>query len=165
MAILRELLANFPSPEHVEEVCRRGQKDKTCRFLVVSDGWKCEKFGPCKEVLNKQAESGKMGAKGDNCLGILYILLQHQKELVGKRAEYEESGPSVHLSGTFAEFEIILVGKTPCLQIWWKPEGGEKPETISSYNLDCLSIDLQPAFISFEIIGLGSICGIVRIFF
>jgi len=165
MAILTELLANFPSPEHVEKICRRGQKDKTCRFLVVSDGWKCEKFGPCKEALNKQAESGKMGAKGDNCQGILDILLQHQKELVGKRTEYEESGPSVHLSGTFAEFEIIHVDKSPCLQIWWKPKGREKPEIISNYNLDFLLIDLQPAYIFFEIIGLGSICGTIQIFF
>ena len=53
---------------HVTQVCRRGQREKTCTFLIVGDGYKCAKEDE-RLVKTIKIERDNWVAKGDNCSG------------------------------------------------------------------------------------------------
>jgi hypothetical protein len=52
---------------HVEDVCRKSGGAAVCRFLVLSDGFKCAKGSRLEEYIQSRLKT--MGAKGDNCSG------------------------------------------------------------------------------------------------
>jgi hypothetical protein len=59
------------SNEHVETICKMGQKEQCCRYLTCGvDGFECEKNGPFKKTIDSRAPY--MTAKGDNCKGMKY---------------------------------------------------------------------------------------------
>lgn len=54
----------------VEEVCRVGQGEKCCRYLILrSDGWRCAKATSLRHMLDNKVKAGTMAAQGDNCPG------------------------------------------------------------------------------------------------
>jgi hypothetical protein len=56
------------SPEHVRRVCRIGQADKCCIFLIAGPGgFECGKGTSAQDVL--LARRPTMVAQGDNCDG------------------------------------------------------------------------------------------------
>ncbi len=77
-------------PTHVKDVCKIGQGNLCCRYLVVGkDGFECVKLlqGPCvtlydkirgmdarltpKQVIDQKVAQGEYVAEGDNCEGRL----------------------------------------------------------------------------------------------
>lgn len=58
--------------KHLKEVCKIGQGEATCRYIVCSvDGFGCAKNTNIKRVLDIRVEENAMTAKGDNCPGIV----------------------------------------------------------------------------------------------
>ena len=54
--------------EHINSVCKIGQKENFCRYLVISpQGFECAKETSLKETLDSRIKN--MNAKGDNCNG------------------------------------------------------------------------------------------------
>ena len=52
---------------HVDEVCKRGQGEKTCSFLGHGDGYICYKGSMFEHTI--RIRRPKMKAQGDNCSG------------------------------------------------------------------------------------------------
>jgi hypothetical protein len=57
--------------KHVMAICKPGQMEKTCRYLLIGmEGWECGKMNPqIKKMLDERVT--KMSAQGDNCDGWL----------------------------------------------------------------------------------------------
>lgn len=56
--------------EHVNKVCRPGQKEKTCSFLMFGDlGFECAKRTDAENFIRWKRDQDAMYAKGDNCEG------------------------------------------------------------------------------------------------
>jgi len=54
---------------YLKNICKIGQGKACCRYLTCSaDGFKCEKLGPLKGVLDSRVMY--MTAQGDNCEGV-----------------------------------------------------------------------------------------------
>ena len=153
-------LLEFPTQEHVNSVCKLGQGEQTCRYLTSTggkkQGWTCEKSGSLRRILDERVAYGTMNAKGDNCGGLLELILENQKELVGKQVKYEETTPTYRSAGPFKRVEV----KSGMCRIFWDDHGKEKDVTI---NLDYLNIDVSPGSISFGVSGLGSFAGTTNI--
>lgn len=55
--------------EHVEQVCKVGQREKCCRYLLCDiNGFECGKTGPLKGVIDSRVMY--MSAQADNCEGV-----------------------------------------------------------------------------------------------
>ena len=55
---------------HLKQVCKIGQGNKCCRYLVVgSQGFECVKHTAIKDLLDSRVEDKLMVAQGDNCAG------------------------------------------------------------------------------------------------
>jgi hypothetical protein len=53
------------------DVCRRGQGELTCRYLVLGGGgFRCAKRSYLAPVLDERVSRGEIGARGDNCEGV-----------------------------------------------------------------------------------------------
>lgn len=60
-------MGDRPTDEHAKSVCRYGQQELTCRFLLMDGaGWRC---GKDSEPLMIVLALREMKAKGDNCYG------------------------------------------------------------------------------------------------
>ena len=60
------------SNEHLREVCRIGQGNDCCRYLICGkNGFQCSKHSNLKSHLDAMVTSTKMTAQGDNCDGKL----------------------------------------------------------------------------------------------
>ncbi len=162
---VKDALLNFPSEEHIVKVCKEGQKEKTCRYLVVGDKYCCEKFGRLKDLLDENVKENKMKNKGDNCGGILDILIKNQKELVDKKVYYEEAIPRIELFGSFIRFRIRKYSGSEILGIIWKEKGKNKEEAISNLSVEALEITLSPSDITLGARGMGVYAGITTIYF
>ncbi len=58
------------SKKHVDEVCKLGQGEDTCRFLSrCASGWECLKLTPTRKWIDQRVAAGNHSAKGDNCPG------------------------------------------------------------------------------------------------
>ena len=152
-------LSGFPTEEHVKKVCKIEQGEETCRYLTMSpDGWNCAKSGSLRRAIDERIEKGTMNAKGDNCEGILGLIIEKQEELKGKRVEYRESMPSYTSGG---DFEGISMKGSTCSIVWRDSEGKEDGQSISVEHLD---ITVTPRSIVFGISGLGSFAGITTLY-
>lgn len=56
---------------HLEEVCKLGQGEATCAFLMSRGGMdmECAKETEIEPVIRQRLFLGTMNAKGDNCSG------------------------------------------------------------------------------------------------
>lgn len=55
--------------EHIENVCKFGQKEKCCRYLLLdANGFECGKLGEFKEIIDSRVKH--MSAQADNCKGV-----------------------------------------------------------------------------------------------
>ncbi len=155
---LFETLLAFPTEEQVKNVCQPGQGEKTCRYLTAGGRplWYCAKASSLKAALDERVAKGTMKARGDNCGGLLGLIMDNQEDLVGKKVEYKETMPTCVSNGTFTIMEI----KDKFLNLFWKV--GEKEEN-TGYNIDYLGISLIRQSIIFEIAGIGIMGGTVTI--
>ena len=56
--------------DYVENICKIGQQEKTCRYLLMGPhGWCCGKLSHLKEYFDQRVANGAMLARGDNCEG------------------------------------------------------------------------------------------------
>lgn len=55
--------------EHVDNVCRIGQGEACCAYLMMGNGFECGKGGPADRTIRSRLKAGTMTAKGDNCSG------------------------------------------------------------------------------------------------
>ena len=52
-------------------VCKFGQMEQCCRYLMLGEGFFCAKLRPTlKAELDRKVEHGTIIAKGDNCEGV-----------------------------------------------------------------------------------------------
>lgn len=59
------------SKAHLNGVCKIEQKEKTCRYIALSQiGYVCMKKSPAKDKLDEMASSESMSARSDNCEGL-----------------------------------------------------------------------------------------------
>ena len=59
------------SKAHLNGVCKIEQKEKTCRYIALSQiGYVCMKKSPAKDKLDEMANSESMSARSDNCEGL-----------------------------------------------------------------------------------------------
>ena len=56
---------------YVKDICRPGQMEKTCAFLLMgAEGWECAKdIAQFYHAVQLRLAKGTMTAQGDNCLG------------------------------------------------------------------------------------------------
>lgn len=97
---------SFPSQGHVENVCKIGQGEASCRYLSVESGsqgtrYSCQKYGELREVIDNRATQGTMRSKGNNCGGMVELIQLAQKDLAGNITHYEEHMPYIEIDGTF----------------------------------------------------------------
>ena len=59
------------SDEHVEAVCKIGQREATCAYLLMSpgEGFICAKGSSVEATIRAKLAAGTIGAQGDNCPG------------------------------------------------------------------------------------------------
>ncbi len=154
-------VSKFPSEEHVDKFCKPGRGEKTCRYLTMTkDGWNCAKATALRQEIDARVANGTMNSKGDNCQGLLGLILKRHQELEGARVRYEESMPSVQKEGTLQEIGV----RDGILQInvGWK---GQTEEFSPSINTDCLDISVVDNSIVFGVAGVpGSFAGKTTIF-
>lgn len=57
--------------EHVRQICKFGQGESTCSFLIVhpKGGWGCAKGTSMEPGIWQRRTEGSLGSKGDNCSG------------------------------------------------------------------------------------------------
>lgn len=156
-------IINFPTQYHIGHYCQPGNGDKTCRYLILgAEGFKCAKFSGLRQILDERVKKGTMYAKGDNCGGILDIIILNKSELRGNKAIYEESSPSYKLEGVFEDItlqkgiiEIVLI--VPISKL--APKG----KCYSSINSEFLDIEVSPKYITFSISGIGNFGGVTKV--
>lgn len=57
-------------PRHLNEVCKFGQGEATCAFLMITtEGFACAKGTGIEPIIRDRLAQGTMCAKGDNCAG------------------------------------------------------------------------------------------------
>jgi hypothetical protein len=57
--------------EHVKDICKFGQAEKTCRYLSMGPGGlECEKGTSIGTIIDQRSAEGTMKAKGDNYPGV-----------------------------------------------------------------------------------------------
>jgi len=153
---LEKILSGFPTEEHVKNVCKPGSGSKTCRYLTMSMSsgrWDCAKYGSLRRTLDERVANNTINAKGDNCGGLLGIILENQKEKVGKRIKWEERSPTYKEVGAFQRMEV----KDNMLYVTalWDERG----EDSISFNLDYLDIRVAPLSVKLSLAGLGMFGG------
>lgn len=60
-------MSSITNDKYVKDVCKMGQGNDCCRYLVMGKGWECAKETSMKELLDRRVS--QMTAKGDNCKG------------------------------------------------------------------------------------------------
>lgn len=56
--------------DYVRKVCKLGQGENACSFLMpYLDIFECAKGTVAERLINKRREEGRIKAKGDNCEG------------------------------------------------------------------------------------------------
>jgi hypothetical protein len=59
------------SDEHVNNICKMGQKAECCRYLTIgANGFSCAKLTELKPTIDDRVASKQFTAKGDNCPGV-----------------------------------------------------------------------------------------------
>ena len=69
---MEKKLTNPLEQQHFHEVCKPGQGNACCRYVVAgSKGIECAKHSSLKTILDQRAEAKTMVAQSDNCEGVL----------------------------------------------------------------------------------------------
>jgi len=153
-------LMSFPTEEHVQTVCKPGQGEGTCRYLTMGqNGWSCAKATRVQRTLDKRFADGAMNARGDNCEGLLAVIMEHQEELVGKKVEYQERMPTVNMSGVLRKIEVED-GNFRLATIF---DGEEEEHTCLGTSVSDLEITVTPRRVSFTVAGMGAFVGITTV--
>jgi hypothetical protein len=148
MLFLEALLQAFPKKEHLREKCRPMAGSDTCRYLTCgAEGFRCAKFTGLREAIDKQKDA--MRAKGDNCEGILAVIVDHAQELVGKRVLCEEIMPTRITKGSLMDIEIEENGN---LSISWE-EKEKGRDYLYSFSVRSLRIAISNLKIKFSFSG------------
>ena len=65
------MAADVIPDEYVDGVCRIGQREATCAFLLMSpgEGFICAKGSTVEATIRARLAAGTIGAQGDNCDG------------------------------------------------------------------------------------------------
>ena len=65
------MTANIIPDWYVNDICRLGQMEKTCAFLLISgEGWECAKdTAELYHMIQLRLAEGSMNAIADNCPG------------------------------------------------------------------------------------------------
>lgn len=100
------IFSSFPPESHVETFCKPGSGEKTCRYLLMEEKFKCAKTSSLRSHIDERVENAEMGAKGDNCGGTLGFIIENQELLKGKPTRQEERP---HPTIWEAEFESIVI--------------------------------------------------------
>lgn len=157
---LRSLISEFPNQQHVNDVCKPGEGGATCRYLVVGQrGFECEKYGSLRRILDNRVEKGEMAAKGDNCGGILGLIVEHQDQLVQNKVHYHEIEPTVSARGSFEGVSV----ESGYLKI--ESDWEEKESFDWVLRSEDVLVEAGPGGISFSIRGLGSFAGTTSVSF
>lgn len=177
-SLLHKLLA-FPGDPHVREVCERGGGEARCRFLtgVYTPGGalrnNCEKYGELRNVIDRRVADNSMSRKGDNCEGLVGVLKHELGSLVGTRVEYAESYPTLTLSGTLKDIDIVPAVATSygndtieacsaySLRIQVDREDGR--DYSPGYHLHDLQIGVTTNGLSFSVRGAGTLAGVITV--
>lgn len=172
-------LSAFPGDPHVREVCERGGGEARCRFLTGvytpsgALGNNCEKYGELRNVIDQRVAENSMSRKGDNCEGLVGVLKHELGSLVGTRVEYTESYPTLTLSGTLKEIDIVASVATSCgndtmearnayslrMKVDWEDGRDYSPD----YHLHDLQIDVTTNGLSFSVRGAGTLAGVIAV--
>lgn len=151
----------FPMKERVKEICKSGQGEKTCRYLKTgSIGWRCAKFSSSEKGIDQRVASGAIHAKGDNCGGVIDLIMENQAVLKGRKVEYKESISAAERKGTLKKL-CVRDGALRIIADWEEP--GVNPDR--EIPIDALGIALAKDGISFEIVRLGAFGGRTKVFF
>jgi len=68
--ILKTRMPETIDSQHVDTVCKIGEGEATCAFLLVGGpNFSCAKYTQHEETPRNRVEEGSMGAKRDNCSG------------------------------------------------------------------------------------------------
>jgi hypothetical protein len=89
--------SSFPDEQHVKDVCKIGQGEAACRFLVgvpAAGGlrYECAKATTLQWTLNERANNNDLRSRGNNCGGILEFISQNEGLLEGHAVRSEEDG-------------------------------------------------------------------------
>lgn len=158
---LYSLLVSFPGKEHVEKVCKIGQGEKTCRYLVISSGkgFECSKASSLRQTIDRRFAGGTMNAKGDNCGGLLGVIIENQEILKGRKIQYKESMPTYETEGTLENIQV----EKEILGINGNWSNSENRDV--AIAIDALEISVNMTNITFGLAGLGAFGGRTTIFF
>ena len=105
---LLKILGKFPSKDHVQKICKIHQGRKTCRFRAIYQRRNfCTKCTDCRISMNNCIREDKRRPHGDNCPGIIDVVIQNQSKLKGHQAFYYIDG--VKITGEFDQ--IVFNGK------------------------------------------------------
>ena len=55
--------------EHVQKICKYGQGEATCSFLIMGTDFECAKRTPFQGPIDQCRAQGTMVAKANNCSG------------------------------------------------------------------------------------------------
>lgn len=53
-----------------KDICKLGQAEECCRYLMVGEGFECAKLTKLKKTIDAKVKAGTFNAQGDNCDGI-----------------------------------------------------------------------------------------------
>jgi len=151
---------------HVQNVCKPGQEEKSCRFLSMGgSGFTCLKFSSLTETLNNKVSKGEMTAKGNNCNSLLAAIIAGKAELIGKKVEYRETMPTVIMTGTLKDIECTQTSANETLPNLLKISG-EFEEGAESCQLNVTSLQITETsdYFLFEVCGLGAFAGSTKIY-
>jgi len=144
--------------KHIKHVCKIGKKEKTCRFLALGELFSCEKFGSLGCTINDRVKENKMVARGDNCDGLLGVIIENKADLIGKKVKYKESFPTIVIDGTVKDLVFEKEKKEFTLHI----DAGENSFPFM-INTDYLEISNTEKIIRFSVSGVGLIAGFAEI--
>jgi hypothetical protein len=105
---LFEIFSRFPTQKHGIEICKLGQKEKTCRYLFTDStkGWRwgCIKTNNLRKLIETRVKNNETSAKGDNCEGLLGLIIKEQQKLKGRKVIYIR--PYCQITSNLKKIEI-----------------------------------------------------------
>jgi len=148
------LLQEFPTEEHVRDVCKFQQGKATCRYLALQPGGLCcVKASGLREIIDQRVQAGDFGSLGDNCDGPLGLIIANKSELIGNPLEYTETMPSRSASGTLRD--ILKEDNTVHVAADWEGDANSD----RWFNEEHLEITVTPIAVTFGVAGLGAFAG------
>ena len=177
--ILMHKLSAFPADSHIREVCERSGGDGQCRYLtaVYTSGGTvrntCEKYGRLRNVIDQRVAENSMRRKGDNCDGLVGVLMHELGSLIGARVEYIESYPTLTHGGTLKEIDFVpsvatssgndTIQRRCAYSLRMKVDWEDGRDYSPGYYLHDLQIDVTTNGLSFGVRGAGTLAGVITV--